>query len=72
MAIEVLLESQLSLVFDMGLDETGKQIYKRKNYNNIKTSATSDRLLQAAEAIGSLQTETLAFVERNDTNQITE
>ena len=72
MAIEVLLESKLSLVFDMGLDETGKQIYKRKNYNNIKTSATSDRLLQAAEAIGSLQTETLAFVERNDTNQITE
>ncbi|MBZ5753689.1 DUF1659 domain-containing protein [Metabacillus rhizolycopersici] len=72
MAAEVLLESQLRLAFDMGLDEKGKQIYKRKNYNNIKTSATADQLLQVAEAIGSLQTETLAFVERNDTNQITE
>ncbi|MBZ5752391.1 DUF1659 domain-containing protein [Metabacillus rhizolycopersici] len=72
MAAEVLLESQLRLVFDMGLDEKGKQIFKRKNYNNIKTSATADQLLQAAQAIGSLQTETLAFVERNDTNQITE
>ena len=50
----------------MGLDEKGKQIYKRKNYNNIKTSATADQLLQVAEAIGSLQTETLAFVERRD------
>ena len=72
MAAEVLLESQLRLVFDMGLDEKGKQIFKRKNYNNIKTSATADQLLQAAQAIGGLQTETLVFVERNDTNQITE
>ena len=72
MATEVLLDSQLRLVFDMGLDENGKQIYKRKNYNNIKLSATADQLLQAAQAISSLQTEALAFVERDDTNQIIE
>ena len=72
MATEVLLDSQLRLVFDMGLDENGKQVYKRKNYNNIKISATADQLLQTAQAISSLQTEALAFVERDDTNQIIE
>ena len=70
MAVATLLDSQLSLVFNMGVDENGKDIYKRKNYNNVKTSATPDQLLQAAQAIVSLQTETLASVERNDTNQI--
>ncbi|WP_299093753.1 DUF1659 domain-containing protein [uncultured Metabacillus sp.] len=71
MAVAALLDSQLSLVFDMGLDENGKVKTKRKNYNNIKTSATPDQLLQVAQAIVSLQTETLLYVERNDTNQIT-
>ena len=56
----------------MGLDENGKQVYKHKNYSNIKISTTADQLLQAAQAISSLQTETLAFVERDDTNQIIE
>jgi Protein of unknown function (DUF1659) len=72
MANEVLLETQLRLVFDMGMSENGKQIFKSKNYNNVKTSATADQLLQAAQAIAGLQTEVLAFVERDDTNQITE
>ncbi|MGM7721583.1 DUF1659 domain-containing protein [Metabacillus sp. Hm71] len=71
MAVAALLDSQLSLVFDMGLDENGKVKTKRKNYNNVKTSATPDQLLQVAQAIVSLQTETLLYVERNDTNQIT-
>ncbi|WP_299093762.1 DUF1659 domain-containing protein [uncultured Metabacillus sp.] len=71
MAVAAILDSQLSLVFDMGLDENGKAKTKRKNYNNVKTSATPDQLLQAAQAIVSLQTETLLYVERNDTNQIT-
>lgn len=71
MASQVILDSQLSLVYDMGTDENGKAIIKRKNYNNVKTSATADELLQVAQAIVSLQTETLSSVERNDSNQIT-
>lgn len=71
MATTVLLDSQLRIVFDMGLDENGKQIYKTKNYNNIKTSATADEFLQVAQAIVSLQPETLAYVERNDSQQVT-
>lgn len=72
MAIETLVESQLSLVFENGVDENGKMKTKRKNYNNVKTSATADQMLQAAQAITSLQTETLLYVERNDKNQISE
>jgi hypothetical protein len=71
MANQVLIESQLRLVFDMGLDENGKTIFKNKNFNNVKTSSTADQLLQAAQAIASLQTETLSVVERNNSNQIT-
>ena len=70
MASQVILDSQLSLVFDMGLDEDGKDILKRKNYNNVKTTATPDELLQVAQALASLQTETLSSIERNDSNQI--
>lgn len=71
MATQVILDSQLSLIFDMGVDENGKAILKRKNYNNVKTTATPDELLQVAQAIASLQTETLSVIERNDSNQIT-
>jgi hypothetical protein len=71
MAVQVLIESQLRLVFDLGLDEKGKTIFKNKNFNNVKTSSTADQLLQAAQAIASLQTETLSVVERNNSNQIT-
>ncbi|MCV9884779.1 DUF1659 domain-containing protein [Metabacillus halosaccharovorans] len=70
MASQVILDSQLSLVFDMGMDEDGKVILKRKNYNNVKTTATPDELLQVAQALASLQTETLSSIERNDSNQI--
>jgi len=54
----------------MGMDEDGKVILKRKNYNNVKTTATPDELLQVAQALASLQTETLSSIERNDSNQI--
>lgn len=71
MADTLLVDSQLRIVFDMGLDANGKQLYKTKNYNLIKTTVSAEELLQAAQAIVSLQTEPLAFVERNDTYHVT-
>lgn len=70
MAETVILDSQLRLVFDMGLNEKGEPAVKYKNYNNIKTTATPEQLLQAAAAIAELQTETLLHVERNDSHQV--
>jgi hypothetical protein len=71
LAETIILDSQLRLVFDMGMDEKGEQVYKYKNYNNVKTSATAEQLLQAASAITGLQTQTLSHVERNDSHQVT-
>ncbi|MCM3409975.1 DUF1659 domain-containing protein [Metabacillus litoralis] len=71
MANQVILDSNLSLIYDMGMDINGKPITKRKSYNNVKTSATPDQLLQVAQAIASLQTETLTLVERSDAHQLT-
>ncbi|MFC0271716.1 DUF1659 domain-containing protein [Metabacillus herbersteinensis] len=71
MAEAYLLDSQLRLVYNVGIDEEGKAILKSKNYNNVKTTATAEQLLQAAQAIASLQTETLEAVERNDSQQLT-
>ncbi|MFY0759384.1 DUF1659 domain-containing protein [Metabacillus dongyingensis] len=71
MAETIILDSQLRLVFDMGMDEKGEQVFKYKNYNNVKTTSTAEQLLQAATAITGLQTQILSHVERNDSHQVT-
>ncbi|PLR69447.1 MULTISPECIES: DUF1659 domain-containing protein [Bacillaceae] len=71
MAETIILDSQLRLVFEVGVDEKGEPVFKSKNYNNIKTSATAEQLLEAATAITGLQTQLLAHVERNDSHQVT-
>lgn len=70
MAETILKETQLRLVFDMGLNEKGKQVFKFKNYNNVKTTATPDQLLNAAQALADLQTNILFGAERNDSNML--
>jgi len=70
MAVVQLVDSQLRLVFEAGIDEAGNPIYKNKNYNNIDTGATADQLLAAAQAIAGLQSKTLVHVERNDSQHI--
>ncbi|MCD7036114.1 DUF1659 domain-containing protein [Metabacillus sp. GX 13764] len=70
MAETILKETQLRLVFDMGLNEKGKQVFKFKNYNNVKTTSTPDQLLNAAQALANLQTNILFGAERNDSNML--
>lgn len=70
MAEMQLIESQLRLTYESGVGENGKTLYRYKNYSNIKTEATADGLLQAAQVIASLQTYPLAKIERVDTQQI--
>lgn len=66
MAVAAIKDSQLRLVFQVGLDEKGEMIYKNKNYNNIKPSSTADQLYAVAQAITGLQSQALADIERND------
>ncbi|MGE6256576.1 DUF1659 domain-containing protein [Heyndrickxia sporothermodurans] len=68
---EVLLKNaSLRLVFDNGLDDKGKPVFKTKTFNNIRLSATPKSLLQAANAIDSLTQKELFNVERNDQSDV--
>lgn len=72
MAQEILEASKMKLVFDYGLDEDNKPIYKTKTFNRIRLQASADQHYQAADAIGSLSVQPLWNIERNDTYQIGE
>jgi len=68
MASSQLVRTQLQLVFQVGVDQNGKGIYKNKNFNNIKTSATPEQLYTIAKSLEPLQQWTLHEIERNDTS----
>ncbi|WP_059170300.1 DUF1659 domain-containing protein [Bacillus sp. FJAT-27445] len=70
MAQAMLADSKLRLVFETGIDEKGKPIYKSKMFNNLKTEATPNQMFQAASAIAALCADTLNVVERNDRMEI--
>lgn len=70
MAQAKLAESKLRLVFEAGTDSSGSPIYKAKTFSNIKKEATADQLLQVANALSVLCTDTLSRVERADSSEI--
>lgn len=71
MAASELKSSTLRLVFFDGEDEeTGKPVYKGKNFN-IRQEATAEQLYETAEAFASLQQRPLHNVVRNDSSEIT-
>ncbi|MFF2449898.1 DUF1659 domain-containing protein [Neobacillus sp. NPDC058068] len=70
MAMELLLGTKLRLVFEAGIDDEGKPLYKAKTFSNVKKEATADQLFQAAQAISFLCKDTLNKVERNDSTEI--
>jgi len=62
-----MIQSRLQLYFEKGIDqETGEMIVKSKSFNNVKTSATPDQLLDIAETLAELQQYPLHEVRRND------
>ncbi|MDN4524862.1 DUF1659 domain-containing protein [Fictibacillus fluitans] len=69
MATTAILNTQLRLVFDGGMDGD-KQIYKNKNFSNVKTGATAEQLYAVANALAPLQQLSLLSVERNDSYSI--
>jgi hypothetical protein len=68
MATAMISDSQLRLVFDMGVDAEGKPVYKSKNFSNIKTTATTDGLFAVAQSLVGLQQYPVTSIERNDKN----
>jgi hypothetical protein len=72
MAVAFLKATKLKLVFDYGMDENNKPVYKSKTFNNIRRNSNVDDLYQAAQAIGSLTAQPLWEIERNDSFNIDE
>lgn len=70
MAMEVMNDSQLRIEYNVGVDGKGEPIYKAKNYNNLKTSATPNGIQAVSQVIASLQQHTLASVQRNSNYEI--
>ncbi|MFL6559027.1 MAG: DUF1659 domain-containing protein [Bacillus sp. (in: firmicutes)] len=51
MAQALLEGTKLRLVFEVGMDEDAKPIFRAKTFSNVKTDATVEQLSQAAQAI---------------------
>lgn len=66
MAQAILAESKLRLVFEAGMDENGKALFRAKTFNNVKKEATTDQLFQVAQAVAVLCNDPLTSVERDD------
>lgn len=71
MASATMTESRLQLVFEDGLDGEGNPVFSNKNFNNVKTTATTDQLYAVTMAIVPLQQRTLSGIERDNTKVIT-
>ncbi|KON86006.1 hypothetical protein AF332_03715 [Sporosarcina globispora] len=70
MAQAIIVDSKLRLVFETGLNEQGKPVYKSKTYNSVKPSATADQLFTVGQAIAGLSSYPLAELNRNDSFDI--
>ncbi|MFK4997940.1 DUF1659 domain-containing protein [Bacillus sp. N9] len=72
MAEAYLKATRLKLVFDHGVDEDNKPVFKSKTFQNVRRSATASELYEAAQAIGALSSQPLWAIERNDLSSIDE
>lgn len=66
------IASDLLLVLDAGLDDNGQQMTRRRQYGNLKTSATDQDVFDVAEGIISLQEADCLAVQRINTVELTE
>ncbi len=72
MAVAEIKSSQLRLVFHVGSDEEGDPIFRNKNFNNVKPTATADNLYAIATAFATLQEHELYEIVRNDSSKVDE
>ena len=70
MATSSLMNTQLRMVLETGVDVNGKSLFRSKNFNNMKPSATPDALFAVALALAPLQQHSLFAVERNDSSDL--
>jgi hypothetical protein len=62
--------STLQLVYDMGTDDDGKKIVRRRSYTNAKSDAADQDLFDIALAISGLQTNVINQVLVNEKTEL--
>lgn len=72
MAVQEIKSSQLRLIFHIGDDEEGNPIFRQKNFQNVKPTATANNLYAVAHALASLQQHNLYEIVRNDSSTVIE
>ncbi|RPF52279.1 DUF1659 domain-containing protein [Aquisalibacillus elongatus] len=72
MATQVKTRTQLQLMFDAGIGEDGKNIIKRRSFNQVKMDTTADQLYAVSDALASLQEHALVNIVRNDSFDVNE
>ena len=70
MATLMPIDSKLRLIFETGIGEGGKPIYKTKSYPNIVEGATPDGLTQVADALASLSNDPLSYIQQSELHEI--
>ncbi|KOO46202.1 DUF1659 domain-containing protein [Priestia koreensis] len=70
MAAKYLVERQIRLVFDQGVNAEGKPVYKSKTIRNIASDATPEQMVSVAQALESLQSLPLNRIESPENYQI--
>ena len=65
MAIKMTKDSKLRVIFETGLTEEGKPIYKTKSYSNLAEDVTPEQLSQVGEALASLSTYPLGGIQQS-------
>lgn len=65
-------DTNIRLTYEAGIDQEGNPVFKRKSYNNVKTTSTAENILQAAQAIANLCQLPLYKIERDDKTEIYE
>ena len=70
MAIKMTRDSKLRVVFQTGLNEEGKPIYKTKSYSNVAENVTPNQLQQVGEALASLSTYPMGGIQQSLLHEI--
>lgn len=70
MALSNLVDSNLRLVYETGVNEKGEPVFKGKMYSNLKHDASVEQIFQTVQAISTLCMDPLNTVERSDRSNI--
>ena len=65
MAIKMTKDSKLRVIFETGLTEEGKPIYKTKSYANVAEGVTPDQLQDVGVALASLSTYPMGGIQQS-------